>query len=192
MDNEDYEDAYFEKIDLDSESLTEKNFQDCHFKNCRFSDCDFSYSVFRNCTFDNCDLAIIKVNSTGFSNCEFKECRLRGINFSDCNGYQFYSNFVESIIGQCYFTEFDLKNKSFYKSRIQNSEFAKTILTGADFKEVEFTETMFSGCNLEKADFSRARGYTMHPGENKIKGAIFTYPDVVNLLAPLGIIIKNI
>ncbi|MBI9100178.1 MAG: pentapeptide repeat-containing protein [Spirochaetaceae bacterium] len=76
---EDYEDDFFEKIDIDSESLSGKNFQDCHFKNCRFSDCDFS----------------------------------------------------------------------------------------------------------------RARGYNMHPGENKMKGAIFTYPDIVNLLSPLGIFIND-
>jgi fluoroquinolone resistance protein len=79
----------------------------------------------------------------------------------------------------------------FKKCRITNSEFSRTKLTGAVFTEVEFSETMFSDCNLEKADFSQARGYTIHPGENKLKGAVFTYTDVVNLLSPLGIVIKD-
>jgi fluoroquinolone resistance protein len=131
------------------------------------------------------------VSNSGFSNCEFNGCRLQGVNFSECNGYQFYSDFKESIIGHCFFGETDLKGKSFSKCRFKNSEFTRTNLQKANFREAEFSDTMFSSCNLEKADFSQARGYTIHPGENRIKGAIFTYPDVVNLLSPLGIVIKE-
>jgi fluoroquinolone resistance protein len=188
---EDYEDDYFEKYTLDSEDMTNKVFQDCHFKSCRFSYCDFSYSVFRNCTFENCEFTVIKVISAGFSNCEFTECRLQGINFAECNGYQFYSDFKETIIGHCFFGEMDLKERSFNKCRFKNTEFTKTNLKKSDFKEVDFEETIFSDCNLEKADFTRARGYTIHPMENRMKGAIFSYPDVITLLSPLGIVIKE-
>ncbi len=72
-----------------------------------------------------------------------------------------------------------------------NCDFTEVDLSGADFKKSEFRETLFQQCNLEKADFTDARGYTIDPVSNKIKGARFSHPDVMSFLAYLGIEIED-
>ncbi|MBB6480466.1 pentapeptide repeat-containing protein [Spirochaeta isovalerica] len=187
----DFEEEIFDKQTLFTAELDEMTFSDCLFRFCRFSDCTFTGTVFRNCRFENCDFSLVKVDSTGFSNCLFKDCRIQGVNFHDCNRYQFNPDFEDTVIAHSFFSDQDMAGKSFRRCTINDCEFAHTQLKEADFSECSFNDTKFSSCNLEKANFKGATGYAFHPGENKVKGAKFSYPDVVNLLSPLGIIIDD-
>lgn len=187
----DFEDEIFNKETLFSADLDNRTFSDCLFRFCRFSECDFTGTVFRNCRFENCDFSLVKVDGAGFSNSLFKECRMQGIDFHDCNRFQFNPDFVETVIAHSFFSDQDMTGKSFRKCIINDCEFAHTMLKEADFSKCSFKDTKFSNCNLEKANFKDATGYAFHPGENKVKDAKFSYPDVVNLLSPLGIIIED-
>ncbi|MDA3955236.1 pentapeptide repeat-containing protein [Oceanispirochaeta sp.] len=187
----DWEDEFFEKIILTASDLTGRNFQDCHFKTCRISSCILTGSSFRNCRFEDCELTLLKVANAGFSNCEFIRTMLQGINFSECNNPLFYPDFIDCEIRHCFFSNMDLKKKVFTGSRFRDSEFFRIDFREADYSRAEFTETPFSECDLRKTNFTGARGYTIHPEQNKLRGAIFTYPDVTALLAPLGIVIKD-
>jgi hypothetical protein len=44
--------------------------------------------------------------------------------------------------------------------------------------------------NLEKADFSTAKNYTIDAENNKLKKAIFSLPEVIGLLSKYDIIIN--
>ena len=51
--------------------------------------------------------------------------------------------------------------------------------------------TEFSDCDLRKSDLRKARGYNINLLSNRIKGAKFSYPDVINLLEPFDIKIEK-
>ncbi|QEN08339.1 pentapeptide repeat-containing protein [Oceanispirochaeta crateris] len=190
-DMEDWEDEFFENIILTHSDLSGKTFQDCQFKSCRISDSLLRGSSFRNCLFEECELTLLKVDNAGFSNCQFTESMLQGINFSECNTPLFYPDFEKCEIRHCFFSNMDLKKKVFRDSKFQDCEFFRIDFREADFSRTAFSETPFSECDLRKANFTEARGYTIQPEQNKLRGAVFSYPDVTALLAPLGIVIKD-
>jgi len=190
-DIDEWEDGIFEGLMLTGADLTGKLFMDCQFISCRISDSKLTASNFRNCRFQDCELTLLKVANAGFSNCEFKNTMLQGINFSESTNSLFYSDFLDCEIRHCFFSNMDLKKKVFTGSRFRDCEFFKIDFRDANFKKAEFTETPFSECDLRKADFTEARGYTIHPEQNKLRGAIFSAPDVLALLAPLGIVIRD-
>jgi len=188
---DEWEDEVFEGLVLTGADLTGKLIMDCQFISCRISDSNLTASNFRNCQFIECELTLLKVANAGFSNCEFKNTMLQGINFSECSHSLFYSDFKSCEIRHCFFSNMDLKKKVFTGSHFKDCEFFKIDFRDSNFKKAEFTETPFSECDLRKADFTEARGYTIHLEQNKLRGAIFSYPDVTALLAPLGIVIRE-
>ena len=66
-----------------------------------------------------------------------------------------------------------------------------------DFTEADLTQAVFANCdllgavfeftNLEKADFSTAINYNIHPEQNQIKKAKFSLPAITGLLQHLDI-----
>ena len=50
--------------------------------------------------------------------------------------------------------------------------------------------TTFSRCDLQRADFRMAEAYAINPADNRMKGARFSFPDVVALLEGTGIQIE--
>ena len=63
-------------------------------------------------------------------------------------------------------------------------------LAGADFSGAPLGRTAFTRCDLQKADFRRAEAYAIDPAANKLKGARFSFPEVVALLDSAGIQIE--
>ena len=52
--------------------------------------------------------------------------------------------------------------------------------------------TAFSRCDLQKADFREATGYRIDPSDNQMKGARFSFPDVIALLNGFGLVIESL
>lgn len=65
------------------------------------------------------------------------------------------------------FEECNLKDSSFEKSLLNTTQFTNRDLRGADFRE--------------------ATGYQIDINTNKLKGAKFSFPEVINLLSGLEI-----
>ena len=63
-------------------------------------------------------------------------------------------------------------------------------LAGADFRGVVLSSTAFSRCDLQKADFREATGYRIDPSDNQMKGARFSFLDVIALLNGFGLVIE--
>jgi uncharacterized protein YjbI with pentapeptide repeats len=69
-------------------------------------------------------------------------------------------------------------------------EFTETDFTGAVFTETNFEKSQFFKTNLSEADFRGARNYDIDIINNTIKKAKFSYPEAVSLLNNLDIIIE--
>jgi uncharacterized protein YjbI with pentapeptide repeats len=81
----------------------------------------------------------------------------------------------------------DIKQTLFKNSTIQECDFISTNLTGCNFSGSNLRASRFQNTNLERADVTRARDYFIDPTTNKLKGARFSYPDVLGLLEGFGI-----
>ena len=121
----------------------------------------------------------------------FQESKLIGVEFTKCDSSFLFSIHAEkSFIQCCNFSDLDMKKTSFIKSKIIKSTFINTVLAESDFSDTDLQETLFRHCNLSGANFSGASNYRIDPLMNKIKKAIFSFPDVIGLLKGFDIIIK--
>ena len=78
----------------------------------------------------------------------------------------------------------------FSDCRFGDCTFDDCRLAGADFRGVPLGRTQFSRCDLEKADFREATEYIIDPTTNRLRGARFSFPDVVALLNGFGLKIE--
>ena len=88
------------------------------------------------------------------------------------------------------FSGMALKQFDFSKCTFGDCVFDDCKLAGADFRGVALSSTAFSRCDLQKADFREATGYRIDPSDNQMKGARFSFPDVIALLNGFGLVIE--
>ena len=74
-----------------------------------------------------------------------------------------------------------LKGTRFIGCDLQNTDFMETDLSNAVFKDCDLCYASFHHTNLEKADFTTARNYTLNPA------AKFSRYGLEGLLTGLGI-----
>lgn len=183
----------FQDMELTEEILTDLEFVDCLFENCTLEGCKMDRCRFTDCTFIGCSILNLKTERSYMTSCKFAHCDLTGINWGDLmsGGYLIpieqldhcrlkYNQFVEMN-----FVKFD-----FSSSSITASMFADCNLTSGNFSKCDLDRTEFFRCNLSKADFRLASGYQIDTSVNQLKGARFSFPEVVNLLNSLGIVIE--
>ena len=82
----------------------------------------------------------------------------------------------------CHFSGLNLKQTPFVRCLIRESRFVESVLTEANFEHVEFERTVFHHCELGGANFLQAQGYSIDPTANRLKGARFSFPEVLGLL----------
>jgi uncharacterized protein YjbI with pentapeptide repeats len=85
------------------------------------------------------------------------------------------------------FSDLDFRRGIISSCRISESDFSACELGKADFSGSIFDRVMFHHCNLEKADFREAEGYSINPESNKIRSARFSLPEAQSFLGFLGI-----
>jgi fluoroquinolone resistance protein len=120
----------------------------------------------------------------------FKHSKIEGVNFFTAKKSLLSVNFESCLIRHSSFAELKLPKIKFTGCELQNVDFSDADLTSADFSNTTFVDCVFRNTNLSKADFRYASGFFIDPTQNKLKGARFSSPDVLNLLAGLEIVIE--
>lgn len=187
-----HENKAFEHINMVEDMITDVEFVDCCFESCTFENCSIDGCRFTDCQFVNCRITNVKAEDTTMMECGFIHCSLIGISWSTLFGGGYimpinrledcqlkYNNFVEMN-----FAKFDFSNNTMIECM-----FADCNLSASKFLKCDLSRTEFFKCNLNKADFREAAGYAIDLSTNQLKGARFSFPEVVNLLNGLGIII---
>ena len=77
------------------------------------------------------------------------------------------------------------------RSGVLDSVFENCNLSESNLYSCDLKNTEFFGCDLRKSDCRKANGYNIDPTNNRIKGAKFSYPDVLTLLNGFGIVIED-
>ncbi len=182
----------FKSLDLEDNELVGYEFVDCIFEEITFEDSLFRNSKFIDCQFIDCRFSNLVIKNSSMKDSSFKACHLIGINWNKLLGGG-YSLPIESI-DNCKLVYNNFMDIDFYKfdfsdNNIKSSFFADCDLSESSFFQCELDATEFFKCDLRGANFKEANGYIIDTSTNEVKGAKFSYPDVMNLLANLEIVI---
>lgn len=174
-------------------TIEEVIFDECTFDGCIFDSCTFIDVSFKKCMFHRCTIINPQYKSGSLNQIVVQECQLIGIIWEQIIDKRQYIQPIDKIEASFLkyntFYNLDLSRFCFSGNTIQSSEFQECQLIASDFSACNLNETIFDQCNLEKAVFREAHGYSINIFTNKLKQAIFSYPDVIGLLAPLEIVI---
>lgn len=191
MDEQYFENQKFENLKLSGETFRDFRFIDCEFSGCTFENCKLAWSRFTDCRFHKCAVISPVSEESCIQLAEFTDCNLVGVNwasltpkgrFSDPIGRLINCRLKYNTFAGNAFRKFD-----FSENQILDSMFNECELTECSFQACKLDETEFFRCDLRKTDFRDAAGYQIDVMTNKLKGARFSFPEVINLLGGLGI-----
>jgi uncharacterized protein YjbI with pentapeptide repeats len=182
----------FELQTLKAEDFSDQEFDapvflDCVFERCNFTKSRLQKGKITNCIFKNCNLSLVGILGCRLQNVRFLDCKIIGIEFFLCDHTFFSVAFENCIVYGCNFSDLNMKHTSFVKSSLKECHFTNTILAGACFDETNLEGSFFHGCDLSKANFSKALNYMIDPKVNNIEKAKFSLPEAVSLLHGFGI-----
>ena len=187
-----FDDETFKKDQdlLNHKNLQAKSFSHCVFDSIDFTGGNFCGSKFADCSFVNCNVSLVKFDGSRLQNVTFEDCKVVGANFCKCDPLFLFLKFKKSVLKSCNFSDLNLKETVFSGCSVQDTYFTSTNLAQADFSHSDLKGSMFHNTVLTKANFQRAINYSIHPLNNKLKGALFSQPEVLSLLDSFQIVIE--
>ena len=181
------QDKVFNGNDFSKELLPCGEYENCRFINGQFPETDLSNFKFIDCRFEGCNLSLAKLGKTVFREVVFSSCKMMGLHFEHCHDIGLFFTFNSCT----------LDHSSFYSMKIEKTVFKDCLLREVDFIECDLAGSVFDKCdlagarfgqtNLEQADLRTAFNYSIHPGDNRVKKAKFSFPAVCGLLDKYGI-----
>ncbi|WP_315066564.1 pentapeptide repeat-containing protein [uncultured Clostridium sp.] len=188
-----FENEKIKDLKLRNEVISDKEYIDCEFYNCNFIDVDFNNCLFKDCKFHNCTMNGIRFKFSVMKNAILDGSDFISINWNTLKGDSIGAEPINTV-RECFFKYnnfilMKLNKVKFSSSKFQESLFENCDLIEADFKDTRFESTQFIQCNMEKADFRGAHGYVIDIQSNKLKKAKFSFPEVINLLNSIDIVI---
>lgn len=185
----DHEEKVFKSENFSKKSLERQTFGSCSFINCDFSESILRNAKFSACVFTGCNISLPKLNACRFQEVQFIDCKIVGAEFFTCDRAFFSVSFKKCLLTYCNFSDLNMKNTQFEGSKIHETYFTNTILTGADFTDTDLQGTLFHDCDLSLADFTAAARYNIDPRTNKLRKAKFSLPEAIGLLQGFDITI---
>ncbi|RYF64293.1 MAG: pentapeptide repeat-containing protein [Cytophagaceae bacterium] len=180
----------FENVNYTKSKLPTGEYELCRFTGCDFTKSDLSNSIFYDCEFIDCQLNGVKLMKTAFRDVRFRNCKAEGLHFEHCNDFLFAVSFDTCVLTKSSFYKQKIKNTTFKKSILHEVDFMGADLTGSDFDESDLRRAAFENTILEKADFRTAFNYSLDPELNRLGKAKFSLSGVAGLLVKYDIDIE--
>jgi fluoroquinolone resistance protein len=176
----------YTKTDFQSLDLRlHPHFEECQFQGIDFSNYDLKSIAFLDCTFTSCNMANQPLHNASMRNIVFKGCKLMGVNWCSLKRLE-DPQYYECKMDFSSFQSLKLKRAIFKNCSAVEVDFSEADLSLCDFSETNFAGANFDRANLSGADFRTSRDYFFDLRTAKIKGAQFSFPQVVNLITALG------
>ncbi len=186
-----HENEIFQTLQYNSELLIDIEYENCTFHQCTFSEVTCEEITFHQCTFRECTFRALHFIKSSMRNCIFENCELVGINWNELNkmktAFPIFSTMRMCVIKYNNFIQIDLSKIDLSNSTLLDNYFQDCNLSRANFNNCDMEKTTFQSCNLTNANFRNACNYFIDTTNNKMKGAQFSYPEVLKLLTPLQI-----
>lgn len=181
-----YEEEIFSKLQLLGKATEGVTFEECTFDACRLQESMFTKCRFIDCTFKGCMLSAVKVTGCAFQECAFTDCKIIGVDWSRVTELR-GAVFTRCEMGQCNFAFLKLSKLVMTKGSLRESYLTECVCIGADFRETDFSGTIFAKDDVSSANFTGATNYAIDVRDNKIAKATFSLPEAVSLLRGLEI-----
>ena len=169
-------------------------FNDCTFRNCRWNGVRIKNCSFLGCTFVGCAMSGVVFSFCQMRDAWLENCSFRNIAWGGLQGKsalaQPFTSARDCMFQYNEFTGMALAGFDFSSNSFSECTFDDCKLGGTSFRGVRLGRTQFSRCELSKADFRDAESYAIDLSTNTMKGARFSFPDVVALLDSTGINIE--
>lgn len=175
-------DQIFNGIDYSEEKLNEREYEYCTFRNCLFSKAKIFNSRFLETEFIDCNFSNANLGQSLFQEVIFNNCKMLGLKFDECNQFNFAAIFENCQLNHCSFYQMNLNRTRFAKCQLKEVDFVEANLKNTKINDCDLLDARFENTNLEKADFSNSLNYSIDPELNHVKGAIFSFPEVLGLL----------
>ncbi len=189
FDEEKYFQRTFTGLSSEKEEVASRVFEECEFKSCTFIETRFVKCVFLDCKFIECVLSAVKLLNSRFSRTGLHRCKAIGIDWpkaAKVDNLEFqgckmdYSNF----------RFMKLPGTKIVGCEAKEVDFIEADLKGSDFRGTDFEKSVFFKTDLSGADFRNSRNYGIDVRNNTLKGARFSFPEVMGLFSGLDIIIE--
>ena len=168
------------------ELLENAEFEDCVFDHCRWLGTRVQNCRFNACTFDHCNFSGVVFSFTTMKDAWLLNSAFRSMAWGGLQGksgvFQPFGKIKNCAFRYNDFSGMALNGFDWTGAELQQCTFDDTRLAGASFYGVRLGRTRFTRCDLQKADLRTAEEYAIDLETNKLKGARFSFPDVVRLL----------
>jgi len=185
-------DEIFTKHHANENPLPKGDYEGCTFNQCDLSNANLSDFRFIECEFIACNLSNAQLNKTSLQDVTFTNCKLWGLRFDTCTSFGFSIVFTKSQLNHASFYAMDLSRSNFVDCNLQEVDFSESNLSSCKLEQCDFLKAIFDAVNLEKTDFRTSINYSINPQRNKLKGALFSIPEVTGLLDVYNIYIEGI
>jgi uncharacterized protein YjbI with pentapeptide repeats len=186
-----YAEVNFKGLRLAHLGLTGSEFTGCTFTNCSLVEAVLRDCRFVSCRFVGCDLSLVQLPGSSFVTTRFEKTRLLGVNWTLAHwpaaGLGNPVGFWGCGLNHSTFIGLSLHGLQLIDCAAIEVDFREADLAEADFGGSDLSGSLFMHTNLQAADLSRARDYTINPAENQLKGAKFSLPEAMTLLFSLDI-----
>ena len=186
-----YEGQTFEGLRLEDEYLDHLRFVDCHFINCTFEGGVLTDCAFAACTWTGCKVINVTSRRTQIRSLSFEQCDLVGLTAADWLPASRFMAPLEHLtncrLKYVTFQQMALAGFDFGGNEVVDGLFSGCDLSGAGFHSCSLLRTEFADCNLTKADFRGATGWQVDLPSCRMRGARFSFPEAVRLLASAGV-----
>lgn len=188
-----YENEIF-KLDIFEDNIKNMEFIDCKFYHMFWWDKSIINCDFVNCTFIDCQIINPKIENSQIKYSNFFNCKLVGILWQDfrakIKGIKIIEQLKNCSLEYNYFGNLKMVNTNFEDNKIYECSFENCDLKDCKFRKLDLQNTKFKHCNLTKTDFRKAKNFKIDITDCKLKNAKFSYPDVIDLLDCLEIVIE--
>lgn len=188
----------FSDLRLQGDTFSSGVVEDCLFTRCRFQEVTLENFQVTGCQFVDCTFAGLHYKNMSCLNNAFQHCALSGVEWSALQdprkrdlGFLPFESFSQCVLHHNVFYSLDLQKFDFHGCDLTGSSFDECDLRQADFSGCILQGTIFSHNDLRSADFRRASGYSLSLETNQGRGARFSLPEAVGLLAALGIVLEE-
>ena len=165
------------------------SFERCRFAACALQEADLTDCRFIECRFEGSNLSAARIPGSVWRDVAFAGCKLSGIDWSAAARFGDVA-FDACVLDDSAFLGMKLRRAVLRDCRLRNVSFAEADLTEADLARSDLQGAQFARTKLARADLRGATGYTIHPGENDVRGLRVSMPDALSLLLSLGVVVE--
>jgi fluoroquinolone resistance protein len=184
-----YSQEKFTSLALTEDSVASVKFDECTFIDCRFIEVRFDKCAFVDCVFHDSVLSAIRPVDTRFLRPRFVRCKVIGFDWAKAGKLE-NLDFEESQLDYSNFSSLRLGRIRMDRCSAREVRFIEADMSEGVFTGTDFTGSTFFKSNLTRADFRRARNYSIDIRNNTVKNARFSLPEALSLLEGLEITVE--